>query len=149
MNLRDRIPRRLFLISGYVPTLPHRHVLCLILICLFLSIGAINSFSVPAAPNEYVIEGTVQEYSIVSSNMLNILPEQTLYRLTIFIESYIKFETEAGFLSDKKGKALQFYSKEKISPEIFGNRVRGKVRYAGDERGGLYWIKEINIIPVK
>ena len=128
----------------------HRHMfICFVLICLFLSVGTKNSFSVPAAPNEFVIEGTVQEYSIVSSNLLNIEPEQTLYRLTILIESYIKVKTEADFLSDKKGKTVQFYSKEKISPEIFGKRVRGTIRYAGDERGGLYWIKEISIEPVK
>lgn len=120
-----------------------------VLICLYLSVGTKNSFPVPAAPNEFVIEGTVQEYSIVSSNLLNIMPEQTLYRLTILIESYIKVETEADFLSDKKGKTVQFYSKEKISPEIFGKWVWVKVRYAGDERGGLYWIKEISMIPVK
>lgn len=149
MNLREGISGRLFLMSGYAPTLPHWNVLFLLLTCLFLTLDAKNSFSVPVAPNEYVIEGTVQEYSIVSSNMLNILPEQTLYRLTIFIESYISVEMDTDLLSDKKGKAVQFYSKEKISPEIFGNRVRGKVRYAGDERGGLYWIKEINIIPVE
>ena len=143
------LSRRFFLISAYVPTLPQRYVLCFVLICLFLSVGAKNSFSVTAAPNEYLIEGTVQEYAIVSSIRLNMKPEQTLYRLTIFIESYIKVETEADFLSDKKGKTVQFYSKDIISPEIFGKRVRGKVRYAGDESGGLYWIKEISIIPVK
>jgi len=123
--------------------------LCLVLICLFLSFNTKYSLAVPAGPNESVIEGTVQEYSIVSSNLLNIMPEQTLYRLTILIEAYENVDSEADFLSDKKGKTVQFYSKDEISPEIFGKRVLVKVRYAGDERGGLYWIKEISVIPGK
>ena len=123
--------------------------LCLVLISLFLSFNTKYCIAVPAVPNESVIEGTVQEFSIVSSNLLNIMPEQTLYRLTILIESYENADTDADYLSDKKGKTVQLYSKEKISPEIFGKRVWVKVRYAGDERGGLYWIKEISMIPVK
>ncbi|HZX48870.1 MAG TPA: hypothetical protein VFF47_06615 [Nitrospirota bacterium] len=126
-----------------------RITLCLVLISLFLSFNTKYCIAVPAVPNESVIEGTVQEFSIVSSNLLNIMPEQTLYRLTILIESYENADTDADYLSDKKGKTVQLYSKEKISPEIFGKRVWVKVRYAGDERGGLYWIKEISMIPVK
>ncbi|MCC6544101.1 MAG: hypothetical protein IT392_06290 [Nitrospirae bacterium] len=128
----------------------HRGIfICLVLICLFLSFSTKNSLAVPAAPNESVIEGTVEEYSIVSSELLNIVPEQTLYRITILIESYENFETKADFLSDKKGKTVLFYSKEKISPDIFDKRVRVKVRFSGDELGGLFWIKEINLIPDK
>lgn len=123
--------------------------LCLVLISLFLSFNTKNSLAVPAVPNESVIEGTVEEYSIVSSELLNIVPEQTLYRITILIESYENFETKADFLSDKKGKTVLFYSKEKISPDIFDKRVRVKVRFSGDELGGLFWIKEINLIPDK
>jgi len=123
--------------------------LCLVLISLFLSFNTKYCIAVPAVPNESVIEGTVQEFSIVSSNLLNIMPEQTLYRLTILIESYENADTDADYLSDKKGKTVQLYSKDKISPEIFGKRVWVKVRYSGDERGGLYWIKEISVIPLK
>ena len=123
--------------------------LCLVLISLFLSFNTKYCIAVTAVPNEYVIEGTVQEFSIVSSNLLNIMPEQTLYRLTILIESYENADTDADYLSDKKGKTVQLYSKDKISPEIFGKRVWVKVRYSGDERGGLYWIKEISVIPLK
>jgi hypothetical protein len=114
--------------------------------CLFIFMTADKSCAVPAIPNESVVIGVVKEYAIVSSILMNIQPEQTIYRMTIHIESSQGLDNSPNFLKDKEGKDVQLFSKERISPELFGKRLKAKVTYQGDERGGLFWIKSFEII---
>jgi hypothetical protein len=40
---------------------------------------------------------------------------------------------------------ISFLTKEKLSPELFGKKIQAKARYSGDERGGRYWIRNVEI----
>lgn len=111
----------------------------------FFAIEGKNA-SVPAIHNESTIEGIVSEYAIISSRLIGIKPEQILYRLTINIESSENISDKPNLLGNKKGQDIQFYSREKLSPELFGKVIRAKVEFTGDEKGGLFWIKNINIL---
>ena len=104
---------------------------------------------VPAIPYESLIEGMVSEYAIVSSRLVGIEPGQVLYRLTITIGSSTGMGGGPDFLSEKKGRDVQFYTKEKLSPELFGKQIKARVEYSGDERGGIYWMHNIetNAVP--
>ncbi len=118
-------------------------ILFVVLVTLQIIIS--SCASVPVAPNEAVVEGEVSEYSIVSSRLVGIKPEQTLYRIKIRL-----FKTKGtGFaynrLKDKIGRDIPFYSKRPLSPELFGRMVRVRVSYRGDERGGKFWIKNITL----
>jgi hypothetical protein len=108
--------------------------------------AADKSCAVPVIPNESIAIGVVKEYSIVSSSLVNIQPEQTLYRITIHLETSTGLDNGPNFLKDKEGKDVQLYSKEKITPELFGKRLKAKVTYRGDERGGLFWIRSFEVI---
>jgi hypothetical protein len=112
-----------------------------VVMVLIFMIG--SCISVPVMPNESAVEGTVYEYAIVSSRLVNVAPEQTLYRVTIRVESTDTIGGGADFLEGRMGKDVQFYSREKIPPEVFGKRVRAKVTFRGDERGGTFWIRDI------
>jgi len=114
------------------------------LIILFVSIR--ESLSVPVMPNEAMVEGIVSEYSIVSSGLVGMQPEQVLYRLTVHIESSGSIDDRPNYFFDKNGQDIKFYSKEKLYPELFGRRIRAKVRLTGDERGRVCWILSIKTI---
>lgn len=114
------------------------------LLFLFAVLGEV--ISVPAIPNESLIKGVVSEYAIVSSRLIGVKPEQVLYRLTVNIESSEKIGDNPGFLNDRNGEDIQFYSREKLPPELFNRRISARVKYKGDERSGLYWIRNIEIL---
>jgi hypothetical protein len=114
--------------------------------CFVIAMAADKSCAVPVIPNESMAIGVVKEYAMVSSSLINIQPEQTLYRITMHLESSLGLDNGPNFLKDKEGKDVQLYSKDRISPELFGKRLRAKVTYRGDERGGLFWIRSFEVI---
>jgi hypothetical protein len=104
-----------------------------------------DGLSVPVVPNESIVTGIVKEYAILSSGLIGVRPEQVLYSLTVLVESSEAVGAGPDFLADKKGGSVRFYTKEELSPGLFGKRIKARARYAGDERGGRFWIKEIEI----
>lgn len=120
-------------------------------IILALVVNTVFSYSqtlqaVPVIPNEGIIEGRVLGYCIISSSILDIKPDQTLYRLKILVTGSKNVEGKRNLTRDKVGKTIEFYSKEKLSTNFFNQTIKARVVYQGDERGGLYWIKNINIL---
>ena len=67
-------------------------------------------------------------------------PDQTIYKLTIYIESSKGIGNSPDFLKNRETQDVPFYSKNAISPEIFGKKIRAKVKYQGNEKGGIFWI---------
>ena len=110
---------------------------------LFIFIGSCNS--VPVAPNESIVEGFVVEYAVLSSSLVGVKPEMTLYRITIKVESTAKIGGGPDFMSDKTGQDVQLYSKEKLDVDIYGKKIKTKVTLRGDERGRTFWVREIHI----
>ena len=102
------------------------------LIMLFIPLSILiateeKGISVPVIPNESVVNGTVSEYSIVSSHMIGIEPEQVIYRLTITTDFTENINGKPNLLYDKIGQDIKFYSKEKLTPELLGKKVKGLV----------------------
>ncbi|NOZ25340.1 MAG: hypothetical protein GXO94_04520 [Nitrospirae bacterium] len=101
--------------------------------------------SVPVVPNETVVEGRVSEYAIVSSRLVGIEPEQVLYRITIQVESSSAAGRGPDFLRDRVGEDVPFYTKKILSPRLFGRKVRVRVEFRGDEKGGLFWVRDVEL----
>ncbi|MCX5898403.1 MAG: hypothetical protein NTY29_09440 [Proteobacteria bacterium] len=99
--------------------------------------------AVPTAPNQTLIRGTVVEYAITSSKLLGIEPDQTLYRLIVAIEEVEAVNSFSNFLKGPKRQSIILYSKEKQPEDITGRKITAVIEYAGDERGGLWWIKDV------
>ena len=97
-------------------------------------------------PNEAFLKGIVLEYCVTSSSTLGIKPEQALYKVLVSIEETGAVKEFPGFLKGKEGQALTFYSRETMSTEFYGKRIKALVTYEGDEKGGFYWIKQIEIV---
>lgn len=102
--------------------------------------------SVPVVPNEAIVIGTVCEYSIVSSRLLKIQPEQIIYRLTIIVDSSEDVEGMPNLVKGKEGQDITIHSKEKLPSDLFGKKVRVRVKLMGDEKGRLLWINNIDVI---
>lgn len=117
-----------------------------VLSLVFLLIAAGNVTAVTVIPNSSLITGVVLEYGIVSSRLLGMQPDQTLYKLTIHLESSEDIVGMPNLLRGKEGEDITFYTKEKLSSDIFGKKVRAEVSYRGDERGGRWWVRSIKIL---
>lgn len=115
------------------------------IVIFFLFDILVSVDAAPVMPNETVVRGRVEEYSLISSKLVGIKPEMTLYKLVISIE---KVENVKGpnFLKDKEGQFVTLYTKEEISSDFYGKKIKAKIEYTGDERGGLFWIKQIEIV---
>ena len=100
----------------------------------------------PVIPNDALITGMILEYGIASSRLLGIQPDQTLYKLTIHLESSENIVGMPNLLRGKEGEDITFYTKEKLSSDIFGKKVKAEVSYRGDEYGGRWWMKSIGIL---
>jgi hypothetical protein len=105
--------------------------------------------AVPVIPNEGIIEGRVLEYCITLSSIVDIKPDQTFYILKISVTASEDIEGKVNLTKEKVGKKIETFSKEKPAENLFNQRIRANVVYQGDERGGKYWIKNINILTEK
>ena len=105
--------------------------------------------AVPVIPNESIVTGEVLGYSILSSSILDIRPVMPIYRLKVLVKTSEEVKGMRNFTSDKVGKLLSVYSKEKLSAELFNKVIKSHVTYRGDERGGKFWIREIEVLKAK
>jgi len=112
---------------------------------LFLKFNTLAN-AVPVIPNEAILTGTIKEYCLTSASLSGISPEQILYRLVISVEEVEDVKGYPNFLKGKESQTLPFFTKEKPSSDLFGKRIKAHVKYMGDERGGRFWIRNIEII---
>jgi hypothetical protein len=114
------------------------------MVFLLFAAGSVTGGTV--IPNGTLITGVILEYGIVSSRLLGIQPDQTIYKVTIRLESSEDIDGLPNLLRGKEGEDITFYTKEKLSSDIFNKKVRAEVLYRGDERGGRWWVRSINIL---
>lgn len=131
--------------SGMTPCVPLNRVRLLFFTLIIFSVGTGVADSVPAIPNKAVIKGTVAEFCLISSGLVGIKPELPLNKLTITVEEVEDEKGHPNFLSGKEGQNIIFYSKEKLPQELYGQKIKAVVEYVGDERGGIFWIKKLEV----
>jgi hypothetical protein len=102
--------------------------------------------AVPVMPNASLIKGIILGCEAISSTLLGMQPEQTIYRLTIQIESSEDVGELRNFLKGKEGKDMAFYTKKPLPSDIAEKRIKARVSFRGDERGGLWWIHAMEIL---
>jgi hypothetical protein len=101
--------------------------------------------AVPVIPNEMIISGQVTECNLNAPEHLDTGSGELIYKLVIVVEK-VEVVRGANFLKNKENKPATFFYKEKLHEEFAGKKVKANVQYNGDERGGLFWIKQIEII---
>jgi hypothetical protein len=102
--------------------------------------------NVPAIPNRAFFIGTVKAYCVTSSSLADIQPEQVIYKVVVLVESVKDVEGYPNILKDRAGKTVTLYTKKELSPGLYGKEIRTLVEFRGDERGGLLWFWNIEVI---
>jgi hypothetical protein len=117
------------------------------LFAALVSIAVVSTVSaVPVIPNAALIKGVVLESEGISSNLLGIQPEQTIYRLLIHVVCSKDVGEMRNFLKGEEGKDIVFYTKKPLPSDIVKKRIKARVSFRGDERGGRWWAQEIQIL---
>jgi len=96
--------------------------------------------AVPVAPNDSLVTAKVLDHAIDTTS------GQTLYILIIEILSSEDVAGMPNFTKDKVGQSIKVYSKLEFSADLVGKTIRANVSLVGDERGGKYWIANIEVI---
>ncbi len=118
-----------------------------IFMCFCVLLGCANALAVPAVPNEAAAKGTVVEYCISASmGRSGESPGPGLYKIVVKVESVEDRGGAPNFLREKEGQEISFWSKFRLDPGLFGKKVKAIVEYRGDERGGKFWIRELEIL---
>jgi hypothetical protein len=102
--------------------------------------------AVPVIPNVALIKGMVLKSERMSSTQLGMQPEQTIYRLTVRIESSEDVGEMPNLLKGIQGKDIDFYTKKSLPSDIQKKRIKARVSFKGDERGGRWWLHEVEIL---
>lgn len=102
--------------------------------------------NVPVIPNDSIITAKVLEYSVLTSTLEGIEPEQTFYSLRVLVMSSKSINGKANFTQSKIGQVIKVYSKEVLLLILFGEIIEANVFFSGDERGGKYWIRNVKVI---
>jgi hypothetical protein len=123
-----------------------RNIIIFTIYSVIFSLLPGNVAAVTVVPNSALMTGVISEYGIVSSRLLGMEPDQTLYKLTICLESSEDIVGMPNLLKGKEGEDITLYTKEKLSPDIFGKKIRAEVTYRGDERGGRWWLRSIKTL---
>lgn len=104
--------------------------------------------SAPVAPNASLITAKVLKYSIWNGGLLELPQETTLYSLVLEVLTSEQISPELLNLV-RPGDRIEAFSREALTPELFGKKIEATVRLVGDERGQRFWIGGINIIETE
>ena len=117
----------------------------IVLTLVFIVARTAPLIAVPVIPNEMVIRGQVTECNLNAPEHLDTESGELIYKLIIVVEK-VEVVRGANFLKNKENKPVTLFYKEKLHEEFANKKVKANVQYKGDERGGLFWIKKIEII---
>ncbi len=114
-----------------------KKIIILGLTLLILSSG-ITGFAErsPACSNEAIVIARVVQYTIEGE-------DDILYSLGLRVINSISVKGLPDFTRDKAGKTIVAYSRQPLSPQLFGKQIEVRVRYRGDETRGRFWIIEV------
>jgi len=109
--------------------------------------AAASGAGAPAAPNASLVTAEVLQLEMVDSTTLKISPPQSLTRLRLRILSIRDVGEELNVLRGQEGRVLEVISKGALDSTLLGRAISGIVTYRADERGGLYWIRDVRPGP--
>jgi len=101
--------------------------------------------SAPVAPNASQVTAEVLKYSIWNAKLLGVEQPITLYSLVLDVLT--SDPVRPGLLNlVRPGDRIEAFSKEELSPELFGRLIEAIVHLTGDERGQRFWISGIKVL---
>jgi hypothetical protein len=115
----------------------------------YIAQGATAPRRAPAVENENSVTAEVLAVEAVHSAELNILPPQVFLRVRLRLLTVDTPPGMSNFLVSPENASLDAYTREQITPDLVGTTIRCRLRYRGDERGGLYWMHDLRPLPTQ
>ncbi len=95
----------------------------------------------PAAPNEGTVTAEVLDTAVIDSSTVGIAPSQPLCVLTMRLLTVSAVNDVPNTVHAGAGQTVRAYSKDVSLAGLKGRTVSGRLRFAGDERGGRFWFR--------
>lgn len=113
---------------------------CVALVLLVILQCSTWTQGVPAIPNQSRLRGTVVGYSILDSDLVDVSPRQTLYRLAVVVDSTEGVPPYPDLLAGAVGTVIEVLSSIELHPCLYGRLVEFEARRVGDESGRKTWL---------
>lgn len=97
----------------------------------------------PQAPNESRVTGEILVLEPVHSSALQMAPPQVFTRMRLKLLSIQNVGAMPNPLHGREGEILEVLSRESLKSELVGKVISGTIVFRGDERGGMYWIFDV------
>jgi hypothetical protein len=110
---------------------------------LIVSVSPLPAQGAPVAPNEASILAELLALDPVHSSALHIEPPQTFTRFRLKILSVTGVPGLPNPVHGREGQIIEALSRETASGIAIGRTVRATVAFRGDERGGRFWLRDI------
>lgn len=101
----------------------------------------------PAIPaNRAWLQGSIREFSPLSSGQLGLKPPKEIFRLILQVEDTKEVAGYANLLAEKEGDLLTVFS-DKILPFFkIGNRINALIEYRGSRYSRFFWIVKAEVL---
>lgn len=123
-----------------------RALAAILVLTVGATVGLSQPFGVPVAPNDSVVIGRVLGYCVLDSSVLGMTPTRVLYSLVLFVAESIDVANMVNFTKAQVGKVIRAYSRDPIDAGLLNTTIQARVRFEGDELGGNFWIRDIQVL---
>jgi hypothetical protein len=110
-------------------------------------VGNVGAAAGHSVQNESLVTAELLHIESVHSSQLNIAPPQFFTRVLLRLLTVGDTPGTPSFLTGRDRTVLNAYTREQVNADLVGKKIECKLRYRGDERGGLYWMYEIRALP--
>jgi hypothetical protein len=122
------------------------HEINILIVLLAFMVLTVEARAVSALRNRAIAKGTVVEYCISSEKGSHGEKSVPLYKIVVKIEAVEAIKGYADFLEGREGEEIEFWSRSKLDPDLFGRKVKAHVEYRGDERGGRFFVQTLETV---
>jgi hypothetical protein len=93
-----------------------------------------------------LLKGTVVSAAAVSPHIIGLSGDSKVYRVVVSVAETKEVTGMAHLLRGREGETLTFFSEEPGAADLRGRKIEAKAVYLGENRGKLFWLKDIKVI---
>jgi hypothetical protein len=100
--------------------------------------------AIPA--NRAWLQGSIREFSPLSSDQLGLKPVKEIFRLILQVEDAKEVAGHANLLTEKEGDLLTVFSENNLPFFKIGNRINALIEYRGNRYSRFFWIVRAEVL---
>ncbi|MCU0578220.1 MAG: SPOR domain-containing protein [Desulfobacterota bacterium] len=115
------------------------------------SISRMNPEGPPQADNTIPanrawLQGSIREFSSLSSGQLGLKPVKEIFRLILQVEDTKEVAGYANLLTEKEGDLLTVFSENNLPFFKIGQRINALIEYRGNRYSRFFWIVKAEVL---